>query len=188
MPPEESGYAVSPKKKWTMDELEEVKRLFADNIKEEMITMEMVKIMESDFLLLQGVPLRKIYWKIRSLHSNKENEELQLKGLPVETQEEKISRVIESLHYEDKGEEDDDDFIPPSVSSASFGKEKVFSTANSALIKKLCKHQIEFGGIGKEAITKVLESCMEGRELLRVFTLSSIINRVKYERRLKIRK
>ena len=36
-----------------MDELEEVKRLFADNIKEEMITMEMVKIMESHFLLLQ---------------------------------------------------------------------------------------------------------------------------------------
>ena len=184
MPAKDSGYVVSPKKKWTMGELGEIKRLFADNIKEEMITMEMVNIMQCHFVLLQGVPLRKIYWKIQS----KENEELQLKGVPVETQEERISTVVDSLQYEGKVEEDDDDdFIPASVSSVSFGKDKVVSTENSALIKKLCKHQIDFGGIGKEAVIKVLESCKEGRKLLRVFNLTSIINRVKYERRLKVK-
>ena len=66
---------LSPKNKWVSDELDEIKVLFADNIKEVMITMEMVEVMERDFVNLKGIPLRKIYWKIRSLWEKKEEED-----------------------------------------------------------------------------------------------------------------
>ena len=149
--------------------------------------MEMVKVLEPDFLFLKGIPVRKIYWKIRSIYKLIEKGELPLNQLPTETLDEKASRVMQSSRYQDN-DDNDDEFIPPSLSSASFGKEKLFSSENAALIRTLCKHQIDFGGIGKEAVTKALESSEEGRELLRDFSLKPILNRVKYERRRKIRK
>ena len=177
----QSGYVGSPKKKWSQDELDEIKLLFADNLKEEAITMTMVKVMEEDFKMLKSVPLRKIYWKIRSLWKSNKVEEVDtehetLNSLPAETPQEKFSRFAAAS--------DDDDYVPPSLSSVSFGKEKVFSTNNSALIKRLCKSLIDYGGIGKSGVKAALENSPEGREVLRTFSITSIINRVKYERRL----
>ena len=184
--------SISPKKKWTPDEIKEIETLFADNIKEEMVTMEMVNVMKCDFQLLKGIPLRKIYWKIRSLWKTNhmaEDDVNQVKEdciqVTEETEKEKTSRMLESFTCRSTIQNSDEDYIPPSVSSASCRNEKLFNEEQVDTLKKLCRHIIDVGPISKKGIKSALGSCEEGGEMLRSFNINSIVNRLKYERKCK---
>lgn len=79
---------------------------------------------------------------------------------------------------------DSEDFIPPSASNVSSRNEKLFSVHNATVLKKCCKAIISVGPISGSCIQEVLEKSSEGQMLLDNFSMDSIFNQVKYERRL----
>lgn len=145
--------SASPRRKWSDAEIDEIKLIFADNIREKLVTMDMIRSMEKDFERLKGLPLRKSYDKIRSIWRTESSENLagELETLREESLSEKVDRVIPQSVVE-HNQDISDDFIPPSVSSSSLRNQKLFTTQQVELIKKLCVEIIQTGPISRSRI------------------------------------
>lgn len=187
----------SPRRKWTDNEIEEIEKLFADSIKEEMVTMEIVRAMSADFKYLNDVPLKKIYDKIRSIYNNKTKESSSLDHLKKESLRDRLKRISvvpeENLVDDAKrsdgsvSTENDEEFIPPSNCTSS--SNKIFLPEDVKLmLRKYCKSIISAGPISKSRITETLEGSEEGKLCLQHYTMAQIQSRLKWERRVKNRK
>ena len=192
----------SPKKSWSEEEVREIKDLFQEQIDKKNITIEMIESKRTEFVKLQYIPARKIYDKIRSIRRYQDNKssDTAVFNLPSDTLSDRCKRLQsgapntsenESVESTEANDSSDEDFIPPSVSVSAVsdslvcGKEKVFPAQDSQKLLNWCADIISSGSISKERIHLALDDTEEKREFLEYYGVDKIINRLKYEKRLR---
>jgi hypothetical protein len=100
--------------------------------------------------------------------------------LPTETEtlDNRVSRILQSSSSSSE-------IIPP---SSTPGSQRVFSDSDVSILKSCCAKIIEGGPIGRIVIEEALSSASEGAELLQKASMDQLISRLKYERKLLLRK
>ena len=113
--------ASSPKKQWSKAEIDEIKKLFPDEVLSGIVSKELIEERRDSFVNLQTVPCQKIFEKIMSIkrYGDRDTPTKDPKELPVEDDYKKVSRV----------NPENPDCYPSSLSgvgSTCTGVEKVF--------------------------------------------------------------
>ena len=198
--------ASPSRRKWSISEIEEIQSLFPDLIgSQEKFSLADVSKVGTSFNELKDIPIKKIYDKIRSLrrHNNVLPRTLELPvgetstaskcplNLPVDetSTTSKVNSFLASNGLVACTNNDDDnvsdkDYVPPTLSSCTSGKEKKFCQEKSELLKSLLGSIIQKGPRTPKVISKKLKETTEGKELLMEYGIDALVNRAKYERKL----
>jgi site-specific recombinase XerD len=96
----------------------------------------------------------------------------------METLDSRVNRIFQAPSSSSE-------IIPPSSNS---GSQRVFSDSEVSTLKSCCTKIIEGGPIGRIQIEEVLNKTTEGAELLKKISMAQLISRLKYERKLFLRK
>ena len=171
-------HSVVSKQSWTAEKESLVKTLFAEAIENKVITLEVVKAKISNHPDLKADNPKKVLDKVRSLWRYKMPQTDEPAVLP--TEEESAQQRIERLV---DGVETSSDIIPPTMSS---GIRNVLSESELDNIRDVFNDMIVHSApISKPKVKSILEGKGWGKDLLTRLVLDTIINRIKYERRLK---
>ena len=163
---------------WTAEKESLVKTLFGEAIENKVITLEVVKEKISNHPELKDDNPKKVLDKVSSLWRYKKPQIDEPAVLP--TEEESAQQRIERLV---DGVETSSDMIPPTMSS---GVRNVLSGSELDNIGAVFKDMIVHSApISKPQVKSILEGKDWGKDLLKRLTLDTIVNRIKYERRLK---
>ena len=167
---------------WTGEEELEVKRVFADLIKNQKITLDDVRNNLPKLTACRKNE-KQVYDKIRTIIQF-DNFDANMM-LPVE--EESLSDKIQRLEAVPACENDDDgrSIITESQSSRLTGLQKLFDTNESQEIKLLCHHIALSGPISIPRIKDALSQSELGKHILMQYSIPQIQSRIKYERRQK---
>ena len=170
--------SVVSKHFWTAEKESLVKTLFGEAIENKVITLEVVKEKISNHPELKDDNPKKVLDKVSSLWRYKKPQIDEPAVLP--TEEESAQQRIERLV---DGVETSSDMIPPTMSS---GVRNVLSGSELDNIRAVFKDMIVHSApISKPQVKSILEGKDWGKDLLKRLTLDTIVNRIKYERRLK---
>lgn len=164
---------------WDEDMADAIKTLFKDEIKDKAITLETVKTKISDHPLLKEEDPKRVLDKVRAFWRFSKSPSPEPPCLPteVETLHQRVSRMLA------EESETSSDIIPPTVSSSV---RNVFKGTELQGIKKLFVEMIEHSApISKPQIKKCLEKEDWGQEMLKKVSLDTVVNRIKYEKRLR---
>ena len=69
-------------------------------------------------------------------------------------------------------------------SSSFLGKCKKFNLEDTKLLARLCQSIIKEGPLSNKTVEDELKKSKEGKEFLQNYSISTLLNKVKYERRL----
>lgn len=156
-----------------------IKTLFKDEIKDKAITLQTVKTKISDHLQLKEEDPKRVLDKVRAFWRFSKSPSPETPCLPteVETLDKRVSRMLP------EESETSSDIIPPTVSSSV---RNVFKATELQGIKNLFAEMLEHSApISKPQIKKCLEKEDWGQEMLKKVSLDTVVNRIKYERRLR---
>ena len=173
--PEECQSKTS-KVSWSLSKENFVRSVFQDDIAQQSVSLEIVRSKISSHPELQNESPKRVLDKVRSLWRYEKETPTEPLDLPSEeeTLEQRVQRTLE-----DQG--NSSDIIPPTVTSSlknvftSTDLEKVRNTFNEMIVK--------FSPISKPRIKETLEKESWGRDMLENVSLDTIVNRIKYERR-----
>ena len=164
---------------WDEDMAHAIKTLFKDEIKDKAITLQTVKTKISDHLQLKEEDPKRVLDKVRAFWRFSKSPSPETPCLPteVETLDKRVSRMLP------EESETSSDIIPPTVSSSV---RNVFKATELRGIKNLFAEMLEHSApISKPQIKKCLEKEDWGQEMLKKVSLDTVVNRIKYERRLR---
>ncbi|XP_031551744.1 uncharacterized protein LOC116289014 [Actinia tenebrosa] len=169
-------------------ELKEIRKIFQAEIIAKSISMDDVRNKIEKNEILEGLRPRRVYDRVRSEWRSKTqlDDSCACVPLEIETIRDKMERI--------DGTDDDQDeaasafsvsvVYPTTEASQGHG---IFSTGEIFIIQKACRDIIAFGPISKIRISNHLEKTESGKIMLEKFTSEQLLNRVKYERRMKRR-
>lgn len=177
--------------RFSNEELKEIRMIFETEITAKSISMDDVrqKIKRSE--ILKGFKPRRVYDRIRSewrTSKPKQDDSSCVQPpcyVPQET--ETTATKMERMGTEKDETASDTSFsvvYPTTVGSQGHG---IFSMGEIESLQKACRNIIKMGPISKVRISKNMEKTEAGKTMLEKFTSEQLLNRVKYERRMKRR-
>ena len=175
---------------WREEDVNAMKDLFSEEIKEKCITIEVVRNKIRDHPTLKQLNDKRVLDRIRSEWRNSDLADEEAAGtcsmpttrLPVqaETLSDKMGRFFEAC--DENNTCSSSDVVGPS--NSSYLSRCIFSDEDKKFLLRVCGGMVRGGVISKPEIKKCLEKQEEGKELLNKFTINQLVNRLKYERRL----
>lgn len=175
---------------WTDELLENLHSIFKHEIDMETQVVDLTTIRDKiKGTNLADIDARKIYDRLRQEKKNP----LLCQGdtnatlITPQDSESLLDRVnehrvvdVESKTFEDTISDNDSDIIAPSQKSSK----TLFSHSDANTIQEVCKHIIKSGPISQSRIAKAIENAgCDANLVMKRYTQSQIISRVKYERR-----
>ena len=138
--------------------------------------------------------MKKIYDKVRSLRRYQPSCTITKKP----TEDHDVKEGAQLIPVNDATDDDDPEFVPdgledtddeaypPTISSVSSTCVKKFRSADVKTLKKLLGNLIRDGPRSKYTISSILNKTATGREFLKTFGISTIVNRAKYEKKIMV--
>ena len=165
---------------WSKDQELIIRDLFKEEIRKKSVTIKTVREKIAENARLKDEDPKKILDKVRGMWRFPPSTQSESVNLP-EEQETLEQRVERSLDV-DKSRSME---IQTTTTEAS-GVRNLFSSLELDRLRAMCKEMITTSvPISKPKVKEILQKEDEGKELLQKASLETIINRVKYERRLK---
>ena len=153
-----------------------VQTIFQDEIMEKSITLEIVRSKVLNHPDLKNEDPKRVLDKVRSLwrYEKQSPEVTEPLSLPSETLSEKVQRTMQD-------EESASEIIPPTITSST---KNIFSSTELEKLRTTFKEMIVTSvPITKTSVNASLQKESWGRDVLKKNNLDSVINRIKYERR-----
>ena len=153
-----------------------VQTIFQDEIMEKSITLEIVRSKVLNHPDLKNEDPKRVLDKLRSLwyYEKQSPEVTEPLSLPTETLSEKVQRIMQD-------EESASETIPPTITSST---RNIFSSTELEKLRTTFKEMIVTSvPITKTSVNASLQKESWGRDVLKKNNLDSVINRIKYERR-----
>ena len=135
---------------------------------------------------LRFLDSRKVYDKIRSEWRLSDNTSCKMSEMADDQPPPELPKESETLN--DKMcryfSPDDSSVSMASPSNSSYVSRNIFTDEHRKFLLQFCGGMVKSGVISQTVVQKLLNKEEEGREMLQMFTLKQIINRLKYERRM----
>ena len=155
---QESENSSSPRSRWSMAPIQEIRNIFREEIQKNEVTVERgrERIMECE--ILQGIDTRRIYERVRAEWRNPVAAPATLP-----TEKEELSDRVHRLFREDMPSSSD--IVPPT--SLSSTTKALFSAELVQTLLCLCEDMIKANApISKPKITKRLSNDIYGKQIL----------------------
>ncbi|XP_068757402.1 uncharacterized protein [Montipora capricornis] len=175
---------------WKEEDVNAIKELFSEEIKEKSVTMEVVRGKIQGHAALEQLDAKRVCDRIRSEWRNSTSNPESDKAadcMPeteppeqVETLSAKMSRFFKASDAKESC--NSSDVVGPS--NSSYLSKNIFSDNERKVLLRMCGTMVRGGVVSKPAIKERLEKEEEGKELLNKFSINQLVNRLKYERRL----
>ena len=173
---EEECQSTTSKVTWTAEREAVLRTVFQEEINQKEVTMEAVRSKISNHAELKDEDPKRVLDKVRSQWRYAKQSSTEIVSPPSE-QETLQQRVQRSLE-----EDANSDIIPPTVTSSV---KNMFSSSDKENIQEVFRDMIEKNApICKTRIKELLQKESWGRSILKKASLDTVLNRVKYERRL----
>ena len=173
---EEECQSTTSKVTWTAEREAVLRTLFQKEINQKEVTMEAVRSKISNHAELKDEDPKRVLDKVRSQWRYAKQSSTEIVSPPSE-QETLQQRVQRSLE-----EDANSDIIPPTATSSV---KNMFSSSDKENIQEVFRDMIEKNApICKTRIKELLQKESWGRSILKKASLDTVLNRVKYERRL----
>ncbi|XP_068670188.1 uncharacterized protein [Montipora foliosa] len=175
---------------WKEEDVNAIKELFSEEIKEKSVTMEVVRGKIQGHAALEQLDAKRVCDRIRSEWCNSTSNPESDKAadcMPeteppeqVETLSAKMSRFFKASDAKESC--NSSDVVGPS--NSSYLSKNIFSDNERKVLLRMCGTMVRGGVVSKPAIKERLEKEDEGKELLNKFSINQLVNHLKYERRL----
>ena len=163
--------------RWSTEEIEEIRDLFKDEIKQKKVSMECVKEKIRDSEILDCVDSKRVYDRVRAEWRNPATEVEEAVSLPPE--KENLTDRVNRLFSDDMPASSD--IVPPTT--LSHATKALFSEEQVRTLLRLCDDMVRNSPISRNEILNSLSDDIRGKEILATLSLSQVVNRIKYERR-----
>ena len=182
-PPTDKCQSNASRASWSPEAESLVKDLFQGEIVERSISLGTVKSKISDHPVLQNEDPKRVLDKVRSQwRYAKETQPLNLPS-EQETLEQRVRRTLVEPDNIIDDENDNDNDIAPSTSVKSGLKNMLTSTDLERVTFAFKDMIVKSAAIQKIKIKEVLEKESWGRDILKKVSVDTVMNRIKYERR-----
>ena len=179
---------------WSPEQTDELQELFSESIENKTVSIETIRSVRPKFKHLTPLSNNKIRDKVRGLWRFSTTEASSTLPEEVETIAQKLVRLspvknameasdgeYQPSTVEGSEEEDaDDDWV--SVKSSATSK-KVFTSTDVVILKRCCCDIIISGPQSIGRITDALKKSDDGKRVLKMYKMTQIQTRLKYERR-----
>lgn len=153
-----------------------VRDVFEKEIAQKSVSLEIVKSKISKLPELQNESPKRVLDKVRSQWRYEKNTAAEPSDLPSEQEsvEQRVQRILDD-------KENSSDVIPPTVTSSM---KNFFTSAELEKVRYTFKEMIaKAAPISKPRIKEMLQKESWGRDMLEKVSVDTIVNRIKYERR-----
>ena len=129
---------------------------------------------------------KKVYDKIRAQWRYKAQVDNKPSTASLPSEKETLERMFKesNTHEDDEESFDSSDVVSPTETTGT-SKPGVFSPTHVQTLLRLFSDMINGSPISKPIITQKLQNESEGKEMVAVFTVTQVVNRLKYERKQK---
>ena len=172
------------------EKMDAIKKLFGPEIDAQSISIATVREKICLDPILCNEDAKKVYDKIRAQWRYKAQVDNKPSTASLPSEKETVSDRVERMFKESNTHEDDEesfdssDVVSPTETTGT-SKPGVFSPAHVQTLLRLFSDMINGSPISKPIITQKLQNDSEGKEMVTVFTVTQVVNRLKYERKQK---
>ena len=169
---------------WSSVAVDEIRRLFHDEILEKSLSLKSVKEKIAGSEILEEEDPKRVYDRVRAEWRFPGSDDNTDPSLPTETEE--MKDRVDRMFRKDAPSEDVttiSDIVPPTTISSR--AKALFTEDHVRTLHRLFNDMLGNVPISRNEILKRLSNDVEGKEILAVLCLSQVVNRIKYERRQK---
>lgn len=172
------------------EKMDAIKKLFGPEIDAQSISIATVREKICLNPILCNEDAKKVYDKIRAQWRYKAQVDNKPSTASLPSEKETVSDRVERMFKESNTHEDDEesfdssDVVSPTETTGT-SKPGVFSPTHVQTLLRLFSDMINGSPISKPIITQKLQNDSEGKEMVTVFTVTQVVNRLKYERKQK---
>ena len=172
------------------EKMDAIKKLFGPEIDAQSISIATVREKICLDPILCNEDAKKVYDKIRAQWRYKAQVDNKPSTASLPSEKETVSDRVERMFKESNTHEDDEesfdssDVVSPTETTGT-SKPGVFSPTHVQTLLRLFSDMINGSPISKPIITQILQNDSEGKEMVTVFTVTQVVNRLKYERKQK---
>ena len=170
------------------EKMDAIKKLFGPEIDAQSISIATVREKICLDPILCNEDVKKVYDKIRAQWRYKAQVDNKPSTASLPSEKETLSGRVERMFKESNTHEDDEesfdssDVVSPTETTGT-SKPGVFSPTHVQTLLRLFSDMINGSPISKPIITQILQNDSEGKEMVTVFTVTQVVNRLKYERK-----
>ena len=170
------------------EKMDAIKKLFGPEIDAQSISIATVREKICLDPILCNEDVKKVYDKIRAQWRYKAQVDNKPSTASLPSEKETVSDRVERMFKESNTHEDDEesfdssDVVSPTETTGT-SKPGVFSPTHVQTLLRLFSDMINGSPISKPIITQILQNDSEGKEMVTVFTVTQVVNRLKYERK-----
>lgn len=173
-----TGDKNQSKSPWSSKAVQEMRKLFEEEILQHKVSMDCVKERIKNIHILQGEDARRVYDRIQAEWGYSTSQNDATADFPTENEE--LSEKVDRLFSEDKAA--GSDIVPPATLGHS--TKVVFSEGQvRTTLHRLFQDMYQNAPVSRKVISDRLSCDAEGKDILEKLLLPQIVNRIKYERR-----
>jgi hypothetical protein len=194
-PSSSQEWSNEKRRKWIPEEEKEIKRLFVNEIRNQSVTMAIVRKKMKNSPIVKNIPVQKLRDKIRTFFGSVQRE---LPTLPEETSRDRLTRsgykaplAKTTQRNSDSGDEYQPSenatpsIIPPTTCTSKRSSQKLFADNEYEVFYELFKDIIHSSKqISKPLVQKRIEGEPKLRHLLDKYELLQLADKVRTERRI----
>lgn len=172
------------------EKMDAIKKLFGPEIDAQSISIATVREKLASDPILCDEDAKKVYDKLRGQWRYKAQEDDMPSTAPLPLEKDTVNDRVDRMFKESNTYEEDEesshssDIVPPTETTGT-SKPGVFSPTQVQIMLRLFPDMINGAPISKPKITQRLQKDSKGKEMVDVFTVSQVVNRLKYERKQK---